>query len=295
MSSRLSYETLDGLADEPLEEDPDERFSSDKKTVGFQQLPDHVLLKIFGSIEAVPDSTWGSEISAAVPYGHVTDDNLTALIDGYQKRCGLPLVCKRWNKCLSQPSFVWAHLHIGFHELWDVQQRFVDRDLFFSWVRPRASSIKHVQLDFDAWWSADSTSNLISLALALVDLNGQGAKVLRLNLRICSDLYSALIISEVSETMLPGDTTNGLDKLTPELWVKVPFHLLPNQANDFEGTDGYKRQFLFLTLAYGVRASSPYFNTYTRSGGSRGHSSSGSLTCCTWPPDALPGRAICGH
>lgn len=92
------------------------------RTVGFQQLPDHVLLKIFGSIEAVPDSTWGSEISAAVPYGHVTDDNLTALIDGYQKRCGLPLVCKRWNKCLSQPSFVWAHLHIGFHELWDVQQ-----------------------------------------------------------------------------------------------------------------------------------------------------------------------------
>lgn len=61
-------------------------------------------------------------------------------------------------------------------------------------------------------------------------------------------------------TMLPGDTTNGLDKLTPELWVKVPFHLLPNQANDFEGTDGYKRirqhskhqKFLFGTDSFGV-------------------------------------------
>ena len=90
--------------------------------MGFEQLPDHVLLKIFRDIEALPDSTWGSEDSAGAPYGHVTDDTLTALIAGYQKRCGLPLVCKRWNKCLSQPSYVWAHLNIGFHELWDVQQ-----------------------------------------------------------------------------------------------------------------------------------------------------------------------------
>ncbi len=44
------------------------------------------------------------------------------LIDGYQKRCALPLVCKRWNSSLLQPSFVWATLHIGFHELWDVEQ-----------------------------------------------------------------------------------------------------------------------------------------------------------------------------
>jgi hypothetical protein len=92
------------------------------RPVGFEQLPDHILLKIFRSVEAVPDSTWGSEDSAGAPYGHVTDDTLTALIDGYQKRCGLPLVCNRWNKCLSQPSYVWAHLNIGFHELWDVQQ-----------------------------------------------------------------------------------------------------------------------------------------------------------------------------
>ncbi|KAL0038232.1 hypothetical protein WJX79_009577 [Trebouxia sp. C0005] len=344
MSSRLSYETLDGLADEPLEEDPDERFSSDKKTVGFQQLPDHVLLKIFGSIEAVPDSTWGSEISAAVPYGHVTDDNLTALIDGYQKRCGLPLVCKRWNKCLSQPSFVWAHLHIGFHELWDVQQRFVDRDLFFSWVRPRASNNNNLALNKapDEWWPLELTGlrslteldlsscgvsgvpvSLGRLAhLSLLDVGGNWAApgIMLPHDVACCDSMRTLHMNDCSlkkiltslkkltaldftcdlsrhapRTMLPGDTTNGLDKLTPELWVKVPFHLLPNQANDFEGTDGYKRQFLFLTLAYGVRASSPYFNTYTRSGGSRGHSSSGSLTCCTWPPDALPGRAICGH
>jgi len=42
--------------------------------VGFEQLPDHILLKIFRSVEAVPDSTWGSEDSAGAPYGHVTDD-----------------------------------------------------------------------------------------------------------------------------------------------------------------------------------------------------------------------------
>lgn len=55
-------------------------------------------------------------------YQHVTDDTLTVLIDGYQKRCGLPQVCKRWNKLLSQPSFLWAYLNMGFHELWNIQQ-----------------------------------------------------------------------------------------------------------------------------------------------------------------------------
>ncbi|DBA92701.1 TPA: hypothetical protein ACH3X1_002911 [Trebouxia sp. C0004] len=185
MSSRLSYEQLDGFADGPLEDDPDECFSSDKKPVGFEQLPDHVLLKIFRDIEAVPDSTWGSEDSPGAPYGHVTDDTLTVLIDGYQKRCGLPLVCQRWNKSLSQPSYVWAHLNIGFHELWDVQQRFVDRDLFFSWVRPRAASIKHMQLDFDSWcrqyyqgaFSAVQASRSVATLLELVRGSLQQLKV----------------------------------------------------------------------------------------------------------------------
>ncbi|KAL0054152.1 hypothetical protein WJX82_004554 [Trebouxia sp. C0006] len=185
MSSRLSFEDIDGLADGPLEEDSDECCFSDKKPVGFEQLPDHVLLKIFRDIEALPDSTWGSEDSAGAPYGHVTDDTLTALIDGYQKRCGLPLVCKRWNKCLSQPSYVWAHLNIGFHELWDVQQRFVDRDLFLSWVRRRAASIKHVQLDFDAWcrqyyqgaFSAVQASRSVATLLELVRGSLQQLKV----------------------------------------------------------------------------------------------------------------------
>ena len=60
--------------------------------------------------------------------------------------------------------------------------------------------------------------------------------------------------------MLPGDITNGLDKLTPELWAKVLFHLLPDQANDFERTDVYKcihqyskhQKFLFGTDNFAV-------------------------------------------
>ena len=90
---------------------------------GFGQLPDHLVLRIFRDLEYVPKSISEQQAETGGSlYEHVTDDTLTVLIDGYQKRCGLPQVCKRWSKLLSQPSFVWAYLNIGFHELWNVQQ-----------------------------------------------------------------------------------------------------------------------------------------------------------------------------
>ena len=90
---------------------------------GFGQLPDHLVLRIFRDLEYVPKSISEQQAETGGSlYEHVTDDTLTVLIDGYQKRCGLPQICKRWSKLLSQPSFVWAYLNIGFHELWNVQQ-----------------------------------------------------------------------------------------------------------------------------------------------------------------------------
>ena len=81
------------------------------------------MLRVFRDIEAVPKGLAEQEAETGGSlYQHVTDDTLTVLIDGYQKRCGLPQVCKRWNQLLSQPSIVWEYLNIGFHELWNVQQ-----------------------------------------------------------------------------------------------------------------------------------------------------------------------------
>ena len=88
----------------------------------FSQLPDHLVLRIFRDVEAIPKAPAGQDGPGGPLYQDVSDDTLTVLTDGYQKRCGLPQVCKRWNKLLSQPSFVWAYLNLGFHELWDVQQ-----------------------------------------------------------------------------------------------------------------------------------------------------------------------------
>lgn len=88
----------------------------------FSQLPDHLVLRIFRDVEAIPKVAAGQGGSGGPLYQDVSDDTLTVLTDGYQKRCGLPQVCKRWDKLLSQPSFVWAYLSVGFHELWDVQQ-----------------------------------------------------------------------------------------------------------------------------------------------------------------------------
>ncbi len=64
-------------------------------------------------------------------------------------------------------------------------QRFVDRDLFLSWVRRRAASIKHVQLDFDAWcrqyyqgaFSAVQASRSVTTLLELVRGSLQQLKV----------------------------------------------------------------------------------------------------------------------
>jgi len=64
-------------------------------------------------------------------------------------------------------------------------QRFVDRDLFLSWVRRRAASIKHVQLDFDAWcrqyyqgaFSAVQASRSVATLLELVRGSLQQLKV----------------------------------------------------------------------------------------------------------------------
>ena len=82
-----------------------------------------MLLKIFSAIEAtsLSDSRELDDMTTQL-YEEVTDDFLTVLVDGYQKRCGLPMVCKRWKACLAQPSYVWAYLNIDFHELWNVQQ-----------------------------------------------------------------------------------------------------------------------------------------------------------------------------
>ena len=80
------------------------------------------MLRIFRDIEPISKGAVEQDEPGGHWYQHVSDDNLTVLTDGYQKRCGLPLVCKRWYKLLSQPSFVWVYLHLGFHELWDVQQ-----------------------------------------------------------------------------------------------------------------------------------------------------------------------------
>ena len=94
-----------------------------RRLYSFGELPDHLILRIFRDTEYVPKgiSEQQAETGGSL-YEQVTDDTLTVLIDGYQKRCGLPQVCKRWSKLLSQPSFVWAYLNIGFHELWNVQQ-----------------------------------------------------------------------------------------------------------------------------------------------------------------------------
>lgn len=80
------------------------------------------MLRIFRDIEAVSKGTAEQDGPGGHWYQHVSDDTLTVLTDGYQRRCGLPQVCKQWDKLLSKPSFVWAHLNLGFHELWDVQQ-----------------------------------------------------------------------------------------------------------------------------------------------------------------------------
>ena len=88
----------------------------------FNQLPDHLMLRIFRDTEAVSKGVTEQDGPGGQWYHDVSDDTLTVLTDGYQRRCGLPLVCKRWDKLLSQPSFVWAYLNLGFHELWDVQQ-----------------------------------------------------------------------------------------------------------------------------------------------------------------------------
>lgn len=87
-------------------------------------LPDHLLLKVFTDIEAVAHGGL-DEDTDGIPFENVRDDSLQGLIDGFQKRLGLPLVCKRWNLCLAQPCYVWAYLNIGFHELWNVQQVFL--------------------------------------------------------------------------------------------------------------------------------------------------------------------------
>ena len=88
----------------------------------FSQVPDHVMLRIFRDIDAVTRNAVEQDGSGGHWYQHVSDDTLTVLTDGYQRRCGLPQVCKHWDRLLSQPSFVWAYLNLGFHELWDVQQ-----------------------------------------------------------------------------------------------------------------------------------------------------------------------------
>ncbi|KAL3137227.1 hypothetical protein ABBQ32_006777 [Trebouxia sp. C0010 RCD-2024] len=138
-----SKPVLDGLdADGPVPED---------RLYSFCQLPDHVLLRIFRDIEAIPKGAAELDGHGGPRYQDVTDDTLTVLTDGHQRRSGLPLVCKQWYKLLSQPSFVWADLNIGFHELWFLQQRFVDRDKLFRWVSKRSGAIRHIQLDFDAW------------------------------------------------------------------------------------------------------------------------------------------------
>ena len=82
---------------------------------------DPVLLKVFSSIDATAQPR-DIESLLGHSYAEVSDDTLTVLVDGNHKRCALPLVCKRWNVCLSQPSYVWAYLNLGFHELWNVQQ-----------------------------------------------------------------------------------------------------------------------------------------------------------------------------
>lgn len=80
------------------------------------------MLRIFRDIEALPKGAAEQDVPGGPAYQDVTDDALTVLTDGYQRRCALPQVCKQWDRLLAQPSFVWAYLNIDFHELWDVQQ-----------------------------------------------------------------------------------------------------------------------------------------------------------------------------
>ncbi|KAL3160246.1 hypothetical protein ABBQ38_009729 [Trebouxia sp. C0009 RCD-2024] len=126
---------------------------SSLKTVTFDDLPNQLLLKIFSGVEAVSCSAWAeAETSTeSEAYETVKDDTLEALVNGYQKRYCLPLVCKRWSKLLAQPSYLWASLYIDFHELWNIQQRFLEAQLFFPWISLRALSMQHLQLDFDSW------------------------------------------------------------------------------------------------------------------------------------------------
>ena len=64
-------------------------------------------------------------------------------------------------------------------------QRFVDRDLFFRWVKRRAPAIKNLQLDFDAWcrqyyqggFSAVQASRTVATLLELVSASLQQLKV----------------------------------------------------------------------------------------------------------------------
>lgn len=148
------------------------------RTVTFDDLPNQLLLKIFSEIEAISCWRWAraDTSTGSEAYETVRDDTLKALINGYQKRYCLPLVCKRWSKLLTQPSYLWAGLHIDFHELWNIQQvhgihyitslqlisfksyaclrllqRFIHQQLLFKWISLRTLSMRHLQLDFDSW------------------------------------------------------------------------------------------------------------------------------------------------
>ncbi|KAL3135262.1 hypothetical protein ABBQ38_006235 [Trebouxia sp. C0009 RCD-2024] len=123
------------------------------RTVTVGDLPNQLLLKIFSGVETMSCSAWAEAATSteSEAYETVRDDTLKALVDGYQKQYCLPLVCKRWSKLLAQPSYLWASLPIDFHELWNIQQGFIDRQLLFPWISLRALSMRHLQLDFDSW------------------------------------------------------------------------------------------------------------------------------------------------
>lgn len=160
----------------------------------------------------------------ADPYEEVTEDTLTFLLGNYQKRRDLPVICRRWNHLLSRPSYVWASLNTDFHELWNIQQvrfaavlsssflpvkvspyialagqtpaethclfsvclqRFLDGELLVTWVRQRASGIRHMQLDFDAWsrryyqgsFSAVQSSRSVAMLLEVLQDSLQQLKI----------------------------------------------------------------------------------------------------------------------
>lgn len=82
----------------------------------FAKLPECLVLKIFATAEGQHGKPQTSDYEA------ISDDDLEALIDGFQTRLGLPLVCKRWRKLLAQPTYVWESVSIVLHEVWNVQQ-----------------------------------------------------------------------------------------------------------------------------------------------------------------------------